>query len=245
MGRRFASKPPTGGQANAAYAGMIASVDENIGRVLDELDALGIAQDTLVLVTSDNGGLGGYADAGVPGSPEITSNSPLRGGKGMLSEGGIRVPLLVRPPGAPRPGSTCATPVTTVDFYPTLLELARIETPPDAPLDGVSLVPLLVSDGSLAHERSLYWHFPGYLESAADGRTWRATPTGVIRRDRWKLLEHFETGRVELYDLQADPGETSDLSRERPELTRELLDRLQSWRVSIDAPMPARPRASL
>src|SRR5262249_31300806 len=148
---------------------------------------------------------GGYAAAGVKGARDITSNAPLRGGKGMLYEGGVRVPWIVRWPGVVKPGTTCAEPIASIDLFPTLLEAAGGKAKPGQVLDGLSLVPLLRSAGKGTLRReTLYWHFPGYLEAGRAGvakGNWRTTPAGSIRAGDWKLVEFFETGRVELYNL--------------------------------------------
>src|SRR5262249_18773414 len=144
---RFEKKAPAGGQHNPVYAAMIASVDESVGRVLAKLGELGVAENTVVIFSSDNGGVGGYEAAGVQ-ARGITDNAPLRGGKGMLYEGGVRVPFLVRWPGVIRPGSACDQAAIHVDVFPTILELAGASAPPNQPLDGVSLVPLWRDPGA-------------------------------------------------------------------------------------------------
>ena len=222
-----------GGHGNAKYAAMIETMDVAVGRVLHALDRLDVADDTLVVFTSDNGGLGGYSRAGVDGARDITDNAPLRGGKGMLYEGGIRVPLIARWPGRVEAGSSCATPTNSVDWLPTLAAVAGAER---SPTDGVSLVPLLTG-GQIA-ERDLFWHFPGYLQASAKKGTWRTTPVGVIRSGGWKLLEFFEDDRVELYHVEQDVGEERDLAAEEPDQRDELLARLRAWRDEVDAPMP-------
>lgn len=259
----FKDKAPVGGHGSPAYAGMIASVDESVGRVLDKLDALGIAENTLVIFSSDNGGVGGYEeifkdapvgadggkgrgkgkrgkDGGEGGGKGITANVPLRGGKGMLYEGGIRVPYIFRWKGAIAPGKTCDQPIHSVDLYPTLLDLAGAPSPKDYPLDGVSYAACLKSGGSAKIARdALFWHFPGYLGSGHN--IWRTTPVGVIRRGDHKLIEFFEDRRLELYNLADDIGEKKDLAKERPDLVKELHARLTAWREAMHAPMP-RPR---
>lgn len=216
------------------FNGMVAAVDESIGRVLERLEELELADNTLVVFTSDNGGLHSVSEMG-----------PLRGSKGMLFEGGVRVPWIVRWPGRIEAGSTCSAPVSGVDLYPTLLELANADAPEDHILDGRSLLPLMTDpvEGFDRHaQRDLYWHFPAYLEGRG-GRNplWRTTPAGAIRSGRFKLLEFFEDGGVELYDLVADPGETQDLSASRPEVRDRLLGRLRAWREATGAPVPTEP----
>ena len=239
---RFDGKPPHGGQGNPAFAAMIASLDENVGRLLAELERLGLAERTVVVFTSDNGGVGGYERAGVTGMREITDNAPLRGGKGMLYEGGIRVPLLVRQPGVTMGGSDCDVPVTSVDFLPTLCELAGDPLGPQAFCDGRSLVPLLRGERPEGLvERELYWHFPGYLQAQKDGLSWRTTPAAAIRSGRWKWLEFYETGHGELYDLARDVGEERERSAEEPERTALLRERLLRWQERVQAPFATLP----
>jgi arylsulfatase A-like enzyme len=236
---KFQDQPGVGGHNNPVYAAMIASVDESVGRVLAKLDELKLAEQTLVIFTSDNGGVGGYAAAGIPGAGGITDNAPLHGGKGMLYEGGIRVPYIFRWPGKITPGTVCDEPINSVDLYPTLLELAGATPPAGYPLDGVSYVSYLLGDGKtkLARE-ALYWHFPGYLGGGAN--SWRTTPAGAIRSGDFKLLEFFEDGRLELYNLKDDIGEKHNLIDKMPQQARQLHQRLLDWRKSIGAPMPER-----
>jgi arylsulfatase A-like enzyme len=189
-------------QDHAIYAAMVEAMDEQIGRVLDHLERLGIANHTAVVFMSDNGGL-----STAEGSP--TSNLPLRGGKGWLYEGGIREPFLIRWPGVVPPGSTCDVPVISTDFYPTLLEMAGLPQKPMQTLDGVSLVPLLTGGDSLDRS-NLFWHYPHYSNQGG-------FPGGAIRQGDWKLLERFEDGRVHLYDLSQDLGERNDLAQAQPE----------------------------
>src|SRR5205814_1876255 len=142
-----------------------------------------------------NGGVGGYVEAGVKATEGITNNAPLRGGKGMLYEGGVRVPWVARWPGKVKPGTTCDAPIISVDLYPTLLDLAGAKPDPGSVLDGTSITPLLSGGGEQAQARNpLYWHFPGYLGSGKD--VWRTTPAGAIRSGDWKLIEFFETGKA-------------------------------------------------
>ncbi|MBC8327901.1 MAG: sulfatase-like hydrolase/transferase [Planctomycetes bacterium] len=191
-----------------------------------------------MIFTSDNGGLGGYRDAGLEGGAEVTSNAPLRGGKGMLEEGGIRVPLLVSWPGHTAPGSLCPELVTTVDFYPSLLAAAGVPLDGTSLLDGLDLTPLWRGTVNRLAARDLVWHMPVYLECSAELGTWRCTPSAAIRRGRWKLIERFETGAAELYDLVEDPGEATDLAEKRQDLTRELRSALERWRSETQAAMP-------
>ena len=236
---KFNDKPPVGGHKSPVYAAMIASVDQSVGRVLAKLDELKLAENTLVIFTSDNGGVGGYAAAGITGAGGITDNAPLRGGKGMLYEGGIRVPYVFLWPNKVAPGTVCHEPINSVDLYPTLLELAGAKPEPNYPLDGTSYVPCLTGGGRAKLPReAIYWHFPGYLGAGRD--SWRTTPAGAIRAGDWKLQEFFEDGRLELYDLKNDLGEKHDLASEQPEVVKELHAKLVAWRKSIGAPMPKR-----
>jgi arylsulfatase A-like enzyme len=236
---KFKGVPPAGGHGNPTYAAMIASVDESVGRVLEALKREGLDANTLVIFTSDNGGVGGYAAAGVEGGGRTTDNAPYRGGKGMLYEGGVRVPWIARWPGTIAPGRVDPTPFVSVDLYPTLLDLAGAKAPDPAaqPLDGVSLAPVLKGTGTLP-ERDLFWHFPGYL--GAGPGAWRTTPAAAIRRGDWKLVTSFEDGRRELYNLKADPGQKRDLAAAEPERLAAMAARLAEWQKSVNAPMPTK-----
>ena len=157
----------------------------------------------------------------------------------MLYEGGVRVPLIIRWPSTIRPGTICDEPVIGVDFYPTFLEAAGATPAADYPLDGVSLMPLFASQGEAGLDReAIYWHFPGYLQANQRLGTWRTTPAGAIRVGDYKLIEFFETGRLELYNLEEDLSQRHDLAAKMPEPTRQLHDRLTKWRNAIGAPMP-------
>ena len=232
--RHFKSKVPVGGHRNPVYAGMIASVDESVGRITALLDELKLSENTLVIFASDNGGVGGYGREGINGG-DITDNAPLRGGKGMLYEGGIRVPYVFRWPGHIAFGSVCDEPINSVDLYPTLLALAGAPRPEHQALDGTSYLNLLTG-APKTERRPLFWHFPGYL--GANGGTWRTLPAGAIRAGDWKLHEFFEDGRVELYNLKDDIGERKNLAAEQPAKAKELRDQLAAWRKGINAPMP-------
>ena len=218
---KYQAKPPCGGQKNPTYAAMIESVDDSVGRILRKLQSLGIDRRTLVVFTSDNGGLW----------PMSTSNAPLRAGKGYPYEGGVREPLLVKWPGTTRPGATCGVPVSSIDFFPTLLEIAGVKSP--GRVDGRSLVPLLNETGSVERD-ALYWHYPHYWGGN------RVRPFGAVRAGDWKLIEFYEDMRVELYNLRDDLGETHDLAQEKPEKAAELRELLHDWRKSVDAQMPTR-----
>jgi arylsulfatase A-like enzyme len=234
---RFAEKPGVGGHDNATYAAMIASVDESVGRILETLDKHGLTERTLVIFSSDNGGVGGYEGIGLKNKDGITDNAPLKGGKGTFYEGGMRVPFIFRWKGMIQPARTVETPIIGVDLYPTLVELAGADAPPDYTLDGVSLVGLLTGEQPSLDRAAIYWHFPGYLGAGAD--QWRTKPVGVIRSGDWKLIEQFEDGSLELYNLKNDIGETRNLAASEPEKKRELHEQLVAWRDSIGAKMPA------
>lgn len=226
---RFEGRPGGGARQPAAYGSMVAAVDRSVGRLLAKLDELGLEGETLVLFTSDNGGHGSF-----------TAPSILRGAKGMLYEGGLRVPLLARWPGRIAPGRTCPDLAIGCDLFPTILELCDVAAPEGLLLDGASLAPRLLRDEP-GDERALIWHFPAYLEASAGAGTWRTTPAGAIRRGRHKLLEWFEDGHVELYDLADDPGEERDLALEEPELASALLAELRAWREATGAFVPTEP----
>jgi arylsulfatase A-like enzyme len=210
-------------QDNPEYASMLYAMDELAGRVFAKLDDLKLSDNTVVVFTSDNGGL-----STAEGSP--TSNLPLRAGKGWNYEGGLRVPLIVRLPGRVAAGTTCDVPVISNDLYPTFLAWAGLPAPAEQRPDGVSLVPLLERKGTLA-ERPLFWHYPHY--SNQGGR-----PGGAVRLGNWKLLEFFEDNHVELYDLAADSGENTDLAKAQPAQAEQLQKQLAAWRRSVDAQMP-------
>lgn len=233
---KFKDKPAVGGHQSAVYAAMIASVDESVGRILALLDELKLADNTLVIFSSDNGGVGGYTREGIDASG-ITDNAPLRGGKGMLYEGGVRVPYLFRWKGAISPGTVCAEPVNSVDLLPTLAELGQASPPAGQVLDGVSYARLLKASGKGTLGRpALFWHFPGYL--GAGGDTWRTTPAGAVRAGDWKLIEFFEDGRKELYNLAQDEGEKVNLASQEEARVLELHTLLKQWRESVGAKMP-------
>jgi arylsulfatase A-like enzyme len=219
---KYARGGPPGTQNNPLYAAMIESLDEGVGKILRQLDDLKIADRTAVIFTSDNGGL---SIAEGPDTP-ATSNAPFREAKGFLYEGGIRVPLIVRWPGITRPGTVTNTPVCSIDFFPTFLDLCGVKS--DAKVDGASLRPVL-GGGALTRD-ALFWHYPHY--SNQGGR-----PGGAVRAGSLKLIEHYEDGRRELYDLVRDPGETHNLIAERPEDGKTLADRLAAWRLSVGAQM--------
>ncbi len=207
-------------QKHATYAAMIESMDRAVGIVLKKLEELGLAKSTAVFFASDNGGLS--TSEGHP-----TSNLPLRGGKGWVYEGGIRIPFLARVPGMTTAGSTCSVPVMTTDFFPTILELATTGPSPSVRVDGVSLVPLLAGGAKLERD-ALHWHYPHYSNQGG-------FPGGAIRIGDWKLVERYEDGQVRLYNLAKDIGESRDLATENPERVTRMRKRLHSWYEDVDA----------
>ena len=210
-------------QSNAEYAAMVEAMDENVGRVMGTLEKNGLTDNTVVIFMADNGGL-----STAEGSP--TSNLPLRGGKGWLYEGGIREPMIVRWPGVTSPGTVCEEPVTSTDFYPTMLDIAGLPARESQHPDGVSLVPLLKGAKSLDRE-AIYWHYPHYSNQGD-------SPGGVIRSGDYKLVEHYEDNSVQLYNLRNDIGETRDLAQEMPAKAQALGSKLANWRKSVNADMP-------
>ena len=214
---------------NPVYAAMVKSLDESVGRVLAHLKQRGLDRSTIVVFASDNGGYVG-TDRRSGQTVPVTSNTPLRSGKGSLYEGGIRVPLVVRWPGVTTAGVECHEPVVLMDLFHTLRAAAGSVSPPASGADGLDLVPLLKNPtGKLARD-TLYFHYPHYYETT--------TPVGAVRAGDWKLVEYLEDHRVELFNLRDDPGERTDLAAKMPEKAAELQTRLRTWRVSVDAAMP-------
>ncbi len=223
---KYEKKPkPKEGINNPVYAAMLEHVDDSLGRIMKKLDDLDLADNTLLVFFSDNGGLRQiYTGDG----PLVTSNAPLRAEKGTLYEGGIREPLIVRWPGVVKPNSKSDALVSSVDLHPTFAEIAGIKVPEDYPLDGQSIVPVL-SQKQDWKDRSIYWHYPHYHHS---------TPASAIREGDWKLLEFFEDERLELYNLKADIGETRNLAGQQKEKAQALLAKLEAWRESVRAELP-------
>lgn len=234
---RFRAKPGVAGHNNSTYAAMISSVDESVGRVMQTLADLKLDDNTVLIFTSDNGGVGGYVREGLKRSGDVTDNAPLRSGKGSLYEGGIRDPFIVRWPGVTPAGTTCDEPTIHVDLFPTLLELTAAPRPRQV-LDGESLVKLLRDPAAKLQRDAIFQHFPGYLGAGPD--TWRTTPVSLIQSGSWKLMEFLEDGHLELYDLSQDIGETQNLAATMPEKAKALRDRLVQWRAEVDAPMPTK-----
>ncbi len=212
-------------QNHAVYAAMIESVDQGIGRILAKLREVGLDSQTVVIVTSDNGGLS--TSEGHP-----TANAPLRAGKGWLYEGGIRVPFIARWPGRIEAGKIADSVAATTDLYPTLLKLAGLPLRPDQHRDGTGFADLLLAGGPASPRGPLFWHYPH--NSNQGGK-----PGSAMRLGRYKLIEFFATRKLELYDLAEDPGERNDLSQTQRQRTAELFASLKAWRDSVNANMPA------
>jgi len=210
-------------QNTAVYAAMIEQLDTGIGRVLAALEKNGLAKKTIIVFMSDNGGL-----STKEGSP--TSNVPLRGGKGWPYEGGVREPWIVCAPNVTKPGSTCATPVISMDYYPTLLELAGLPLKPEQHLDGVSIVSLLKGE-AIERGKPIFWHYPHYGNQGG-------MPNGAVRDGDWKLIEWYEDGALELYNIAQDIGEKNNLAARHPDKVKALHGKLIAWRKEVNAVMP-------
>jgi arylsulfatase A len=212
---------PGAQHSNAIYAAMIESMDESVGRLVRKLEALRLLDQTIVIFTSDNGGLSVKEGPNTP----ATNNAPLRAGKGYLYEGGLRVPLIIA--GAGQPGRVNATPVSSTDLYPTILELAGAKLPPA--LDGASLAQSLKT-GRPLQRAALSWHYPHYSNQGGK-------PGGAIRAGDWKLIEFYEDHRAELYNLRQDVGETHDLAAKFPARVKSMRAQLGRWRKQVNAQM--------
>ncbi len=249
---------------NPVYAAMIEAVDQSVGRIADKVDELGIGEQTLIVFTSDNGGL-----------PGVSQLDPLRGSKGSLFEAGVRVAACMRWPGTIESGAQCATPITSVDYLPTFARLAGGDLPETQPVDGTDITPLLRGDP--IEERSIFWHYPLYLQgkgltiqipaserpniddqrnrtgnarrkaggnrnqAAGDRYSWRGFPSTSMRRGDWKLIEFHEDQSIGLFHLAEDPGETRNLASEMPDRVAELKAELDRWQDLTDAPIPSLP----
>lgn len=222
----------TAAHRKPTYAAMIESLDDNIARLMQTLDDLGLTENTMVVFTSDNGGVW-----------NASKQWPLRAGKGSYYEGGIREPLFVRWPGKIAAGAKSSVPVSAIDFFPTFLEATGAALPQGKVLDGVSLMPLLAQSGTL-EERPLFWHFPIYLEGGNAETTdpaFRTRPGSAVRLGDWKLHEYFEGGSLELYNLRDDIGEKKNLATQQPAKVKELYTLLKAWRQELKAPVPSQP----
>ena len=219
---------------NPVYAGMIDAVDKSVGRVVAKVDELGLAQDTLIVFSSDNGGL-----------PNVSQLEPLRGQKGSLFEAGVRVPTAMRWPGSIEKGSSCQTPITSVDFLPTFAGLAGGELPTTQPIDGTDISPLL--RGGQLPERNIFWHYPLYLQGRGliidvpGGKTysWRGFPSTSMVRGDWKLIEFHEDNTVGLYNLKDDPGEQRNMASMETERLAKMRKAMDEWQAATGAPIPA------
>jgi len=211
---------PLYGQKNPTYAAMIESVDDAMGKILSVLDELNLAERTVIFFTSDNGGLS-----------NVTNNAPLRAGKGYPYEGGIREPLIIRWPGVIKPGTVSDEPITSVDYFPTICELASVGLPSDRAIDGVSLAEHLKSNGTKSLNREvIFWHFPHYRNDVV--------PYSIIRADNWKLIKRYEGKTFELFNLKDDLSEKNDLSDKMPEKVKELDAKLSDWLKATGAKLP-------
>jgi len=217
-------------QNDPVYAAMVEHMDENVGRILKTLADNGLDDNTIIIFTSDNGGLS-------TGSPNgATSTLPLRAGKAWVYEGGVRVPSIIKWPGVTKPGSKCDVPIISTDYYPTMLEMAGLEQNPKQHVDGVNLSGLLKGGKSLDRD-AIYFHFPHYHHINTMG------PAGAVRAGDYKLVERFENMKVELFNLKDDIGEQHDLSEEKPELTAKLRKMLHDWRKESGSQMPTKNEA--
>jgi arylsulfatase A-like enzyme len=216
---KYAAKQPGIPPKRAAYAAMVESVDDAMGMILDTVDRLGLRDHTAIVFTSDNGG-----------QASITDMAPLRAGKGSAYEGGVRVPFIVSWPGVTTPGTTSDVPVITPDIPATLLDLTGVGPAPDQPLDGRSLANLLRGGGTFDRD-AIFWHYPHYHPGGA-------TPYSAIRAGDWRLVHFYEDDRDELYDLSADPGETTDVAARRPDRATDLRRRLDAWLADVGAQFP-------
>ena len=206
------------------YATMVQAMDDNVGRLMDTLENLGLDDNTVVIFTSDNGGLSTLS------KPGPTSNAPLRSGKGWCYEGGIRVPLIIRAPGLTKAGSVSKEPVVSMDYFPTMLDIAGIAQKPKLHKDGYSLMPV-IKKGTKLDRDAICWHYPHY-----HGSTW--TPGAAIRARDWKLIEFYEENKIELYNLADDIGEKNDLAKKMPEKAKQMHKMLKAWQKEIGAKMP-------
>lgn len=217
---------PSSPQQNPIYAAMVETVDDSVGRVVAAIDELDLAKNTIIIFFSDNGGLDVYEGPNTP----ATNNAPLRAGKGFIYEGGIRVPLIVRWPGVVPSSSLCSTAVSSVDFYPTFLEISGTVRPDKQVLDGESLIPLLRRDGLLQRD-AIFWHYPHYNNQGG-------LPAGAMRQGDYKLIENYQDGSIELYDVVKDIGEQQDLSDAMTARATAMKKHLRDWLVSVGARVP-------
>ncbi|MDG2170373.1 MAG: sulfatase [Opitutales bacterium] len=219
---KYEKIPEDQSQGHPHYAAMVESVDDSVGRIMKAVRDIGAEDNTLVIFTSDNGGMW-----------KATKNAPLRANKGSNYEGGLRVPVIIKWPGATKPGSVSDVLVTSSDFYPTILAAADQPMQPLQHLDGVDLTPVLKNQGRVDRD-AIFWHYPHYNQHPEN------FPSGVIRKGDWKLIEKYDTGELELYNLADDVGEQNNLANSRSAVARSLLAELQAWRLEVGAD-PMRP----
>jgi uncharacterized sulfatase len=209
---------------------MIEHVDEMVGRIVDGIDDLGLTEETMILFTSDNGGLYRRYDYRPAADDDVATQAPLKGEKGSLHEGGVRVPLVVKYPPMIEAGTECAEPAISYDFYPTFVELAGGSLPVNQTIDGKSLLPLFGDPSSRLPRQALHWHYPHYHHDR---------PAGSIREREWKLIEYLDgTGDIELYHLASDIGETTNRGGEKKGRVADLKKKLATWRSEVIARMP-------
>ena len=230
----YRAKLKPGETYNLEYAAMVHCLDENVGRIMAKLDERQLTGRTAVIFFSDNGGFSHSRGK----KNDVTTNKPLRLGKGYCYEGGHREPMVVRYPPLIQPGAVCSTPVVSTDFYPTILELTGAPSRPNQHADGTSLLPLLKDSAAKLDRTTLYWHYPH--KSPQGG-----TPAGAIRDGDWKLIEFFDDGRLELYNLAEDLGEQHDLAGRLPDKVGQLHEKLKAWRKEVDAKMPPPPGSNV
>ena len=229
---KYENKAEWNGQNNAKYATMVENLDRQIGRLIDLLKDEGKLDNTFILFSSDNGG-----------HYRITKQWPLRSGKGAYYEGGIREPMFAFWPGKINASAKSDVPVTNLDFYPTILEVAGIDKPIDKVLDGESIFSIFSNTGSI-DDRPLFWHFPIYLQayikndSTTQDPLFRTRPGSAVRQGDWKLIQYFENNDIELYNLKEDIGEINNLAESEPEKREGLLELLENWRKETGAPVP-------
>jgi arylsulfatase A-like enzyme len=208
-------------QNHPVYAAMVESMDRAVGRVLDELETRGYDDNTIIVFTSDDGGL-----ATSEGHP--TSNLPLRGGKGWVYEGGLLNPLIIKWPGVTEPGSETDLITISTDIFPTLLEMADLPLREEQHVDGLSIAGALKDQKESTGREALYWHYPHYSNQGG-------FPGGAIRMEDWKLIERYEDGRVHLYNLAEDIAEQNDLADQYPERVQDMREKLHQWYEEVDA----------
>jgi arylsulfatase A-like enzyme len=221
---KYENKPGAGKGNRARFnnphlAAQLESIDEGVGMIMDKLDELGITDNTILVFTSDNGG-----------EDRVTSNAPLRAGKSTLYEGGIREPLIIRWPKVVKPGCLCKTPMCNIDFYPTFCRITGCRPHKSQLLDGVSILPLLKNPKAKTSRNTFYWHYPLKKPHFLGGRS-----AGAIRKGNFKLIEFFDTGQMELYNLAEDISEQHNLAEDLPSKAAELQKLLAKWRIEVGA----------